>query len=62
MTKDQAMEELVALAPLTDKDTGVFARRRKLWLFLYAEGVSQSDIARLSKVGRADVCKVVKRG
>jgi hypothetical protein len=56
------MEELVALAPLTDKDTGVFARRRKLWLFLYAEGVSQSDIARLSKVGRADVCKVVKRG
>jgi transposase len=61
MTKEEAMEELIALAPLTDKDTGVYARRRKLWLFLSEEGVSQTDIAKMSKVGRSDVNKVVKQ-
>ena len=62
MTSDQILKELDAIALLTDRKTGVFAKRRDLWELGLAAGISQAELARHSGVGRADIVRGIKRG
>jgi hypothetical protein len=61
---DSAMQELdelrASIKECNEVRTRLFARRLEVWLLLHESGVSQSMIAFLSGVGRADVCNALK--
>lgn len=62
MTKDDDLKRLEEIAVLTDRETGIFAERRRIWQRrLEAGDCTQSELARYSRVQRGDVKKGISR-
>ena len=60
VSKKRDIERLQEIAVLTDKRTGIYAERRQIWKRRLEAGDSQAELARASRVLRADVSRGVK--
>ena len=60
VSKKRDIERLQEIAVLTDKRTGIYAERRRIWKRRLEAGDSQAELARASRVLRADVSRGVK--
>ena len=63
VSKSKDIQRLQEIAVLTDKKTGIYTERRRIWKRrLDAKDSSQAELARASGVMRADIIRGVKHG
>ena len=62
-SRQRDLARLAEIAELTNKETGVFAERRRIWKRrLEAKDCTQAELARVSGVQRSDVVKGLRAG
>jgi len=60
-SKETALARLAEIANLHEAAKGAYDERVRLWDLCLKAGVSQAELARISRVGRGDIVPAIKR-